>query len=1390
MNALLKRRESIVLTVLAVLILSLVGLVVRVAFVRAQAMSSGYGWIIRNTTSAFGQNTYKVSVVDTSNQTLTADSIKIWYTRLPSGSQLTKTCSSASACSILGLTTGTYDVLVNVQKSGYKDFWGKGVNAISFPGGYSTITDTAHLVVSSGGPNTENLNPPPNAWLNYNPSFNVRLTSPASQNIKNITQKVLNVDTGVLTTNSISVNQASPSTYTIPADPARGEGWYGWGIEGKDAASPTNRLAYSSGSSYQYFGIDQEAPTVSCSLIYFGSVFVSANVTDPLLSDGHAGSGFGLGHLEVSVNGGPWTTNGLPTPPGYGQGDITTSLSSTGYGPVTSGNTYEFRFRARDNTVNGSGTNSQWSAYQSCGTYTPTGVGGPDFVVGYKVDSNNNITTNQQITANCGNSPCTVPGSRKYGTSTSVRLCGWVVNAGTNYTGSVSYCVVPNRDPTLRAPSGSCASVGGTPVTLSKTTWNISGSVKAAEPFGSACANVASTDPGIINTTDILAENAKVGSTNPTDILNFDLNDDGVINTTDANIVSGAQFNTTCRRNVNFTTSTAYSSYNVWAWVDPSNAIAENQEYNNFASDPYKVTATGNVTVGLTTTSSTIKQGERASYNVTVTSQSGFDGSVGLEVVNINSLRGNGVFPIFDNTQVDVPLGGSVVTTLNIYTKTDVPINTSPGYSIIVRANSGLPISADSPEQHLLIKAFTQSPWAYTTLGNVGALGNISGDQSIVLAPESRNFLVTHTPPPDTLPNGHLVYKDDGTYALCHPITSSTTAHANLTVNPDSPMDLGFSSGVPGACQKRLYTYFDTSALPGDAIISAAAVQFQYNTANVSQNFDVELVSKRTIPDFFEVCSTCTGLDKKWHWGDPAYNATTGYSGPNLYQPPYDKVIFNTSQLAPAGGTGTGTSPLIGVSPDVINGGLTAFELKARVESTSASAPSNYLTLKNMFEATNGVKLTIWWRRAGIEAQSSVGVGHGYSCTTLSTCPEPYDPYSPSHVGVGYSPSDAGVGACITSTPVLIPGRGYITFDPSFLESVPVGKVTLVFQSGNWVTPPQPGLSAPFPKLISKSFPDGTPASASNADQNWWHPYPNPRELSDELDSLVDGLLIYPNTYISVNPRHINPDGKTKWELRIDSLSDKCTLGSTSFSLGIPPLLQIESKLLGSYTVVADGVINNFSSVKNWLVPSYINSGGINTGYFGADIFCQLWNQFGAGNNNVNVQDQSGGSIPGPRGVYASPSKAAIDCSSTSPDFNWSGGSIPNPTEPVVLFINGNLNINSNLNLGGKKVAFIVRGNISVDPSVHQADGYFVTNGTFTSGTCTSGISCQLTVFGGVTAFGGLNLGRDVGTANSTEPGEIIKFDPSYLYYFARLPTPTSQPLLGRYNRGAKELPP
>lgn len=133
------------------------------------------------------------------------------------------------------------------------------------------------------------------------------------------------------------------------------------------------------------------------------------------------------------------------------------------------------------------------------------------------------------------------------------------------------------------------------------------------------------------------------------------------------------------------------------------------------------------------------------------------------------------------------------------------------------------------------------------------------------------------------------------------------------------------------------------------------------------------------------------------------------------------------------------------------------------------------------------------------------------------------------------------------------------------------------------------------------------------------------------------------------------------------------------------------------------------------------------------------------------------------------------------------------PTAPTVLIVEGDLTINTNLDLpnGDNDAALIllVDGNVNVDWAVTQIDAYMVVGGSFNSrtGVPSSSFSQQLNVLGGLVYFTGATFGRIIDpllNPSNLIPAEKFTYDPRILYLF------NSESILGISRTSWQELVP
>jgi hypothetical protein len=129
--------------------------------------------------------------------------------------------------------------------------------------------------------------------------------------------------------------------------------------------------------------------------------------------------------------------------------------------------------------------------------------------------------------------------------------------------------------------------------------------------------------------------------------------------------------------------------------------------------------------------------------------------------------------------------------------------------------------------------------------------------------------------------------------------------------------------------------------------------------------------------------------------------------------------------------------------------------------------------------------------------------------------------------------------------------------------------------------------------------------------------------------------------------------------------------------------------------------------------------------------------------------------------------------------YTISGGGWKNQTiqnKQAVIFVPGDLFISENVDIsseGNSSLAFIVQGNVGIDPSVTNVEGIFIVDGVidttcsassgFISGKCESTVAppdVRVTLEGLYYSSGGFVLDRDTGT----EPSETFRFRPDFLF--------------------------
>lgn len=198
----------------------------------------------------------------------------------------------------------------------------------------------------------------------------------------------------------------------------------------------------------------------------------------------------------------------------------------------------------------------------------------------------------------------------------------------------------------------------------------------------------------------------------------------------------------------------------------------------------------------------------------------------------------------------------------------------------------------------------------------------------------------------------------------------------------------------------------------------------------------------------------------------------------------------------------------------------------------------------------------------------------------------------------------------------------------------------------------------------------------------------------------------------------------------------------------------------GQYGIVSSNSSFNFTpsqtNTRSWQLINYPSAGtnALTNPRYDHDYF---WTKYQGNvartvnNNAINTGDlQTSSTDPQIIAVHPLAGNSVL----VTQPINVTGGKL------LVVFVNAtsgpvNLTISSSINVGADSaVIWIVSGNVTVDSSVSRADGYYVVSGSFSDG---SG-STQLTVNGGVAAYGGFSLGRR--NANQSTPSEVFTYNP------------------------------
>lgn len=192
---------------------------------------------------------------------------------------------------------------------------------------------------------------------------------------------------------------------------------------------------------------------------------------------------------------------------------------------------------------------------------------------------------------------------------------------------------------------------------------------------------------------------------------------------------------------------------------------------------------------------------------------------------------------------------------------------------------------------------------------------------------------------------------------------------------------------------------------------------------------------------------------------------------------------------------------------------------------------------------------------------------------------------------------------------------------------------------------------------------------------------------------------------------------------------------------------------------------DNFTSARDWLVEGYpsFDSTSLEASVNIYESLNTLYSSRGIDDVNLSASNNIFSVISSAANSSLSDILIEIGDVEFGDPANYTG-------DPAVVFIDGNLNITDRVLINSDTgLVFIVSGNIVIDGSVTEIDGFYIANGIFDSGSSSN----QLEINGSVLAFGGVDVKdkRSFGSAdcssgfcNEDNPSEYFRYEPKYLY--------------------------
>ena len=198
------------------------------------------------------------------------------------------------------------------------------------------------------------------------------------------------------------------------------------------------------------------------------------------------------------------------------------------------------------------------------------------------------------------------------------------------------------------------------------------------------------------------------------------------------------------------------------------------------------------------------------------------------------------------------------------------------------------------------------------------------------------------------------------------------------------------------------------------------------------------------------------------------------------------------------------------------------------------------------------------------------------------------------------------------------------------------------------------------------------------------------------------------------------------------------------------------------YLVISDGLIDKFTSFRNWLVPGYT---GINVRPVpeSGSIYQAFFNKYKPDTTNTiaNLNDPKIQAAGGDRIFFVGGNGT----------LTVTGGVFTYDKDPAVVFVKNHMEINGDLKISSNTgIIFVVNKFVRIKKKVTQADGVYLFDEDYEVRSKDNSSEEPLVVNGsvlGASDNGNFLLERDFRSADSWEkPTELFIFEPKYLWLF------------------------